>query len=149
MWSLGCVLYEMAALRPPFTAHDLSGLYKKICTGIFDRIPYIYSSDLQTVISSLLQLDPKKRPDTEQLLNNSTVLKHFTGKIDNESTDMCGDDFLLQTIKFNPRDLQGLKKHLPKANYEDEEEKNIPKSCRSIRKEPENSQQPVTTKEIS
>ncbi len=55
----------MAALRPPFTAHDLSGLYKKVCAGIFDRIPYQYSNDLQSVISSLLKLDPKKRPDTE------------------------------------------------------------------------------------
>jgi len=54
----------MAALRPPFTAHDLSGLYKKVCAGIFDRIPINYSNDLQNVISSLLKLDPKKRPDT-------------------------------------------------------------------------------------
>ena len=65
MWSLGCVLYEMAALRPPFTANDLSGLYKKVCAGIFDRIPLMYSNDLQTVISSLLKLDPHKRPTVE------------------------------------------------------------------------------------
>lgn len=81
MWSLGCVLYEMAALRPPFTAHDLSGLYKKICAGVFERIPFVYSNDLQAVIASLLQQDPKKRPDTEMLLGNATVLKHFTGSI--------------------------------------------------------------------
>ena len=79
MWSLGCVLYEMAALRPPFTANDLSGLYKKICIGIFERIPSQYTNDLHTVISSLLKLDPKKRPDVDQLLGNPLVRKYFKG----------------------------------------------------------------------
>ena len=44
MWSLGCVIYEMAAQRPPFTAPDIQILYKKILNGYYPRIPSIYSN---------------------------------------------------------------------------------------------------------
>lgn len=107
----------MAALKPPFTARDLSGLYKKVCAGIFDRIPFQFSNDLQAVIGSLLKLDPKKRPDTDELLSNPFVHKHYKGSLETEVTEECNVDPLLQTIKYNPRDLKGLKNNLPKANY--------------------------------
>ena len=38
IWSLGCVLYEMAALRPPFKASDMSGLYKKVVQALYPPI---------------------------------------------------------------------------------------------------------------
>jgi hypothetical protein len=52
----------MAAQKPPFTAPDIPSLYKKICNGLFPRIPFGYSNDLAGVISSLLRQDSKDRP---------------------------------------------------------------------------------------
>jgi NIMA (never in mitosis gene a)-related kinase len=39
IWSLGCIIYEMAALRPPFKAQNHLSLAMKIKAGKYDRIP--------------------------------------------------------------------------------------------------------------
>ena len=39
IWSLGCILYELAALRPPFKAANHLALAIKIKSGKFERIP--------------------------------------------------------------------------------------------------------------
>lgn len=54
---MGCMLYELCSLHPPFTASNQSELNKKICMGEFNRIPIRYSSDLNEVIAKLLRVE--------------------------------------------------------------------------------------------
>ena len=59
------MFYELVALHPPFEAKDMQGLYKKVLSGIYPKIPSQYSSDLNAMLKALLQVDPKKRPNTK------------------------------------------------------------------------------------
>lgn len=64
IWSLGCVVYEMSTLKPPFRAEDKEGLYKKVLVGEYKKIPEFYSADLAELIALMLQVTAAKRPDT-------------------------------------------------------------------------------------
>lgn len=75
IWSLGCVTYEMACLKPPFRAEDMEGLYKKVIRGLYPRIPNNYSTDLSNVIRSMLQVLPDLRPTAEKILTINSVTK--------------------------------------------------------------------------
>ena len=69
IWSLGCVIYELITLQPPFQAEDMQGLFKKVNKGIYPKIPKIYSRDLSYLIKLMLQVDPNKRPSCDDILN--------------------------------------------------------------------------------
>lgn len=57
IWALGCLAYELAALRPPFEASNHLSLALKISEGRFPRIPSRYSDQLQNFIKSALQVN--------------------------------------------------------------------------------------------
>ena len=68
IWSLGCVLYEMITLKPPFWADDMQGLYKKVLKGKYDRLPKQYSNDLAKMVKSLLQTKASDRPTCLEIM---------------------------------------------------------------------------------
>ena len=68
IWSLGVLLYEMTALKPPFDANSLHELAQKIIRGKVPSIPNFYSDNLQKLITILLNITPSKRPNINQIL---------------------------------------------------------------------------------
>lgn len=68
IWSLGCIMYELCTLKPPFTAKSPHQLFHTIKQGKFDPIPNYYSAELRSVIEQCLRCEPKERPETAQLL---------------------------------------------------------------------------------
>lgn len=110
VWSLGCVLYESASLKPPFQADNMEGLYKKVIKGEYNSIPKSFSIELSHVIYGMLQVNPNYRFSCAQILSLPSVVKHMNGTFgDNEYS-------LLQTIKF-PKNFNMISKNLPEPNY--------------------------------
>ncbi|KAG0336354.1 G2-specific serine/threonine protein kinase [Podila horticola] len=68
IWSLGCVVFEMCALQPPFLADTLPQLTAKIKQGNIRALPSSYSPELNQIIREMLQVDPRRRPTTQELL---------------------------------------------------------------------------------
>jgi NIMA (never in mitosis gene a)-related kinase len=63
IWSLGVLLYEMCALKPPFDASSLHLLAMRIVKGNYHPIPLQYSKNLKSLLTQLLCSDPSKRPN--------------------------------------------------------------------------------------
>ncbi|TNV84563.1 hypothetical protein FGO68_gene913 [Halteria grandinella] len=123
IWSLGCVLYELTALSPPFTAKDMQGLYKAVLKGVYPRIPAQFSADLAEMLRCLLQVDPKNRPTTTQILQMPILIQRTNMLKDVEVVDIDSSSQLneeianmLGTIRL-PKNLRLLSERLPKSNY--------------------------------
>lgn len=117
IWSLGCVIYEMCSLQPPFRANDMKGLCRKVCEGRIPPLPIQYSKDIMHVIKLCLQLDPKQRPTCSNLLSRQQLLKNTPSEL-SLKLDLNDDDLkLIGTIRV-PRNLGQITDRLPAANYQ-------------------------------
>ena len=111
IWSMGCVLYEMCALVPPFRADDMNGLFKRVLKGQYPAIPSHYSMDMRQLIKTLLQVSPAARPNCDQILEMPIVIKrikkYFSARDGSlspamdGSNDQTSESELLKTIKLS------------------------------------------------
>lgn len=118
VWSLGVLLYELAALKHPFLAQSERALCDKVVRGQYPPLPKCFSNDLTTMVKLMLQLDPSKRPTAEQLLEHPIVLKHMDCSpisCDSEVPFHRGE--LVGTIHV-PKMLMDLQSRLPGAKYD-------------------------------
>jgi NIMA (never in mitosis gene a)-related kinase len=84
IWSMGCVLYELCALNPPFRAADMKGLYYKVIKGQYPPIPASYSQDLQNMVKALLQINPSNRPTCTKILTMPGTHSHLSMTLVNQ-----------------------------------------------------------------
>ena len=125
IWSLGCVLYEMITLHPPFKAKNMDELYKKVLSGDIEKLPSKFSNDLYEVVLLLMKVNSNKRPNCGDILNNIHVKKRieFFNNMNNNdndgnlvNVDEKEEQSLLKTIRI-PKNLLFLGNQLPKPNY--------------------------------
>jgi NIMA (never in mitosis gene a)-related kinase 1/4/5 len=73
IWSLGVLLYEMCALKPPFNGANIHMLAMQIVNGKIPPLPNTFTYQIKALVSQLITRDPKQRPNINQILKNSLL----------------------------------------------------------------------------
>ena len=123
IWSLGCILYELCKLKPPFRGKNIKELRDNINRGIYEPIQKVYSNDLQNIISLMLRQNPNERPTAKELLYGEILQNKIREyKLGNKFNDINNEGIngLIATIKM-PKNLEEINNKLPNNKYNNEQ----------------------------
>ena len=131
IWSVGCIIYEMARFHVPFRAGSMRELYNNVMRGIYPPIPLKYSHKLKNIIKKIIVVNPELRPSANELLNCDIIKQKIKElNLGNNSDIDFGNNFeeinptLMNTIKI-PFNMHQINKKLPKKKYDLEIKKNL------------------------
>ena len=80
IWSLGCLLYELAMLKSPFKSEGLNlySLFQKISNGDFQPLPDNYSEELRSLVYGMISTRPQDRPEISYVCNVAQRMRTAT-----------------------------------------------------------------------
>ena len=124
MWSLGCMMYELCALKPPFSGSSFPELKRAVIAGRYSNIPSKYSPELGRVIGQMLRVNARERPSAAKMLLCSDLSSKLhldevaPAAVAAQPSQRDCHMALMETIKV-PQNLRRLNAGLPKPCYPD------------------------------
>ena len=104
IWSLGCILYQMATLKMPFQGNNFKEVYSNISKCKYQPLPDIYSNELDSIIKKLLQIEPEKRPNCHQILKDPIVVEKLKTLFGTDISRSFNEEDNLENLKNNIKD---------------------------------------------
>ena len=82
IWSIGCLLYELAMLKSPFKSEGLNlySLFQKISQGDFQPLPEMYSESLRSLTYSMISTRSEDRPDMAHICEVAARMKTLSAE---------------------------------------------------------------------
>lgn len=122
IWSLGCVMFEICMLRPPFKAQNMDELYSKVQARHMEKFDSFYSRDLQSCILRLLEPNPRMRPDCRQILKNKIFSNTSLQPGENDCFQELFQQLDLMETIAGGKNFYEIEKRLPGSQYSDKKE---------------------------
>ena len=135
IWSIGCILYQMAGLKMPFQGKNIKEVYYNLKNVNIPPLPDMYSNDIIYMVKKLLKINPDDRPTTQEILDDD-IIKNKMKMVSINGNDLMDisldiNNFqkvknktkLIKSIKVN--DDKNLNYVLPKKNYFEKEFENL------------------------
>eukprot|EP01062_Namystynia_karyoxenos_P018885 TRINITY_DN17036_c0_g1_i1.p1 TRINITY_DN17036_c0_g1~~TRINITY_DN17036_c0_g1_i1.p1 ORF type:complete len:443 (+),score=124.66 TRINITY_DN17036_c0_g1_i1:89-1417(+) len=98
VWALGCVVYELCSLEPPFAASSQLALAVKIREGRYRPLSDSYSPELAEAVGHCLTVDARRRYSVQQLLALPSLAVRLRDKqLSNKYLELRSRDSELQS----------------------------------------------------
>ncbi|KAF1336654.1 Nek protein kinase, partial [Globisporangium splendens] len=81
VWSLGCVLYELCALKHAFDAPNIISLIFTIVRKEFAPVPPHFDHNISDLLKKLLDKSPENRPSMDQIFTIPYIRNHMQGLV--------------------------------------------------------------------
>lgn len=137
IWAIGCVLYHLANLEPPFIGENLISLGYNIVNKSAKPLNSVYSWKLSNFIMKLLEKNPAKRPRIFDLVRELEAGQQKKGEILLGKVEVANEKEYLLMRQNILQEKDNRKSKISEKNYEkihfynenyikNKERKNIP-----------------------